>query len=259
MYSEDLKNSYPIFDTHAHYDDERFDDIREELFCEMQQNGVYGIVTCGCDEVSSKKAIKLAEDYDFVYAAVGIHPGNIDSGTTIEQIKSLATHPKCVAIGEIGLDYYWVKDNKDLQIEIFENQLMLAKKLNLPVIVHDRDAHQDTMELLKKHKPKGVLHCFSGSVETAKEVLRLGMYIGFGGALTFKNARKALEVADMLPLDRLLLETDCPYMAPVPMRGKRNDSSLIPYVAEKMAEIKNTDAQSVLDIATKNTKKLFNI
>ena len=129
----------------------------------------------------------------------------------------------------------------------------------MPIIVHDREAHGDTLEILKKYKPKGVLHCFSGSVETAKEILNLGMYIGFGGALTFKNARKAVEVAQMLPLDRLLLETDCPYMAPVPMRGKRNDSSLIPFVAEKMAEIKNTDAQSVLDIAAENTRKLFNI
>ena len=190
MYSEDLINSYPIFDTHAHYDDNRFDDIRDDLLTVIHQNGVCGIVTCGCDEVSSKKALKMAEDYSFIYAAVGIHPGNIDSGTTIEQILELATHKKCVAIGEIGLDYYWVDDNKPQQIDVFEKQIELAKKLDLPIIVHDRDAHGDTLEILKKHKPKGVVHCFSGSVEMAQEVIKLGMYIGVGGVVTFNNAKK---------------------------------------------------------------------
>ena len=260
IYPEDCKLNRPlIFDSHAHLDDEKFDDCRDELLQQLKQNGVEGIITCGCDGDSSKAALSLAENYDFVYSAVGIHPENLDSNTPLSVIEEFSKHKKCVAIGEIGLDYYWHSDNKPQQIEAFERQIQLAQKYDLPVIVHDRDAHEDTLNLLLKYKPKGVLHCFSGSVETAKEVLKLGMYIGFGGALTFKNARKALEVAEMLPLDRLLLETDCPYMAPVPKRGKRNDSSLIPYVAEKMAEIKNADAQSVLDIATKNTKELFNI
>ena len=164
-----------------------------------------------------------------------------------------------MAIGEIGLDYYWRQDNKEAQKRVFEEQILLAKELNLPIIVHDREAHDDTLNILKKHKPKGVLHCFSGSAEMAKEVLRLGMYIGLGGALTFKNARKPVEVAEMLPLEKLLLETDCPYMAPVPMRGKRNYSGYIPYIAERVAEIKGIAPQEVLDTTSKNTKQLFNI
>ena len=259
MYSEDLKNSYPIFDTHAHYDDERFDDIREELFCEMQQNGVYGIVTCGCDEVSSKKAIKMAEQNDFIYAAVGIHPGNIDSGTTIEQIKSLATHPKCVAIGEIGLDYYWVDDNKCEQIKIFEQQILIAKELDLPILVHDRDAHGDTLEILKKHKPKGVVHCYSGSVEMAEEIITLGMYIGLGGVITFKNAKKLPDVVKIIPDELLLVETDCPYLAPEPYRGKLCHSGLIKYTAEKIAEIRGTTTEQVLNLTASNARKLFNL
>lgn len=259
MYSEDLKNSYPIFDTHAHYDDERFDDIREELFCEMQQNGVYGIVTCGCDEVSSKKAIKMAEQNDFIYAAVGIHPGNIDSGTTIEQIKSLATHPKCVAIGEIGLDYYWVDDNKCEQIKIFEQQILIAKELDLPILVHDRDAHGDTLEILKKHKPKGVVHCYSGSVEMAEEIIKLGMYIGVGGVITFKNAKKLPDVVKIIPDELLLVETDCPYLAPEPYRGKLCHSGLIKYTAEKIAEIRGTTTEQVLNLTASNARKLFNL
>lgn len=259
MYSEDLKNSYPIFDTHAHYDDERFDDIREELFREMHQNGVYGIVTCGCDEVSSKKAIKMAEDYDFVYAAVGIHPGNINSGTTPEQIRELATHKKCVAIGEIGLDYYWVDDNKCEQIKIFEQQILIAKELDLPILVHDRDAHGDTLEILKKHKPKGVVHCYSGSVEMAEEIIKLGMYIGVGGVITFKNAKKLPDVVKIIPDELLLVETDCPYLAPEPYRGKLCHSGLIKYTAEKIAEIRGTTTEQVLNLTANNARKLFNL
>ena len=259
MYSEDLINSYPIFDTHSHYEDERFDGIRDELFHEMQQNGVCGIVTCGCDEASSKKAIKMAEDYDFIYAAVGIHPGNIDSGTTVEQIKALATHPKCVAIGEIGLDYYWVDDNKREQIDVFEKQIMLARELNLPTIVHDRDAHGDTLEILKKYKPKGVVHCYSGSVEMAEEIIKLGMYIGVGGVITFKNAKKLPDVVKIIPDELLLVETDCPYLAPEPYRGKTCHSGMIKYTAQKIAEIRGTSPQSILELTAKNAKNLFQI
>ena len=259
MYSDDLINSYPIFDTHAHYDDERFDEIRDALFYEMHQNGVCGIVTCGCDEASSKKALKMAEQNDFVYAAVGIHPGNIDSGTTVEQIKSLATHPKCVAIGEIGLDYYWVDDNKREQIEVFEKQILLSKELDLPIIVHDRDAHGDTMEILKKYKPKGVVHCYSGSVEMAEEIIKLGMYIGVGGVVTFNNAKKLPDVVKIIPDELLLVETDCPYLAPVPYRGKLCHSGMIKYTAQKIAEIRGTTPEKILNLTAQNAKKLFNL
>ena len=259
MYSKDLKNSYPIFDTHCHYEDERFDPMRDELFKEMHQNGVCGIVTCGCDEESSKAAIKMAEDYDFVYAAVGIHPGSIDSGTTPEQIRELATHKKCVAIGEIGLDYYWVSDNKQNQIEIFEKQIAIAKELDLPIIVHDRDAHGDTLDILKKHKPKGVVHCYSGSVEMAEEIIKLGMYIGVGGVITFKNAKKLPDVVKIIPDELLLVETDCPYLAPEPYRGKLCHSGLIKYTAEKIAEIRGTTFEKILTLTAKNAKNLFNI
>ncbi len=259
MYSEDLINSYPIFDTHAHYDDERFDDIRESLFAEMHQNGVCGIVTCGCDEASSKKALKMAEQNDFVYAAVGIHPGNIDSGTTVEQIHELAQHKKCVAIGEIGLDYYWVDDNKPQQIEFFEKQILLAKELDLPILVHDRDAHGDTLEILKRHKPKGVVHCYSGSVEMANEIIKLGMYIGVGGVITFKNAKKLPDVVRAIPDELLLVETDCPYLAPEPYRGKLCHSGMIKYTAQKIAEIRGTTPENILNLTAKNAKNMLNL
>lgn len=259
MYSDDLINSYPIFDTHAHYDDERFNRIRDELFHEMHQNGVCGIVSCGCDEASSKAALKMAEDYSFIYAAVGIHPGNIDSGTTPEQIRSLANHPKCVAIGEIGLDYYWVDDNKQRQIEIFEQQILIAKELDLPILVHDRDAHGDTLEILKRHKPKGVVHCFSGSVEMAQEIIKLGMYIGVGGVITFKNAKKLPDVVRIIPDELLLVETDCPYLSPEPYRGKLCHSGLIKYTAQKIAEIRGTTTEQILNLTAKNAKNLFQI
>ena len=258
-YSNDFITTAPIFDTHSHYEDPRFDDIRDQLFTTMHQNGVCGIVTCGCDETSSKAALKMAEDYDFVYAAVGIHPGNIDSGTTIEQIKALATRKKCVAIGEIGLDYYWVDDNKREQIEIFEKQIVLAKELDLPIIVHDRDAHGDTLEILKKYKPKGVVHCFSGSVEMAQEIIKLGMYIGVGGVITFKNAKKLPDVVRIIPDELLLVETDCPYLAPEPYRGKLCHSGMINLTAGKIAEIRNTTTEQILNLTTQNAKKMFDL
>ena len=250
-----------IFDSHAHYTDKAFNEDREIMLGSLKESGVCGIINCGADIESSVSSVDLASKYDYIYAACGIHPEEADKTPEnyIDILRDLAKNEKCVAIGEIGLDYYWRQDTKDLQKELFEKQILLSKELDLPIIVHDREAHGDTMEILKKHRPKGVLHCFSGSPETAAEVLKLGMYIGLGGALTFKNARKAVEVAQMLPLDRLLLETDCPYMAPVPMRGKRNNSGYIPFIAEKVAEIKGIDPQSVLDVTTENTKVLFNI
>ncbi len=250
-----------IFDSHAHYTDRAFNDDRENMLGSLKESGISGVINCGADLPSSEFSLKLAEDYDFIYAACGIHPEEVDDlpENYQELLRSMAESKKCVAIGEIGLDYYWRQDNKETQKKVFEEQIILAKELNLPIIVHDREAHGDTLEILKKYKPQGVLHCFSGSPETAKEIINLGMYIGLGGALTFKNARKAVEVAEILPLGRLLLETDCPYMAPVPMRGKRNNSSYIPFVAEKVAEIKNMAAQEILNITAENVKKLFNI
>lgn len=250
-----------IFDSHAHYTDKAFNDDRENLLGSLRESGICGVINCGADLKSSQGSLELSEKYDFIFAAYGIHPEEIDGlpDNYIDVLREMATNEKCVAIGEIGLDYYWRQDNKEKQKEVFEKQIILAKELNLPIIVHDREAHGDTLEILKRHKPQGVLHCFSGSTEMAKEILRLGMFIGLGGALTFKNAKKPLEVAEALPLDRLLLETDCPYMAPVPMRGKRNDSRYIPYVAEKFAEIKGISPQEVLNAATENTKKLFDI
>ena len=246
-----------IFDTHAHYDDERFDDIREELLSSLQKNGVGAAITCGCDKESSKKALEMAEKYQNVFSAVGIHPSNINSGTTIEEIENLAKHKKCVAIGEIGLDYYWTQDNKPLQKEIFIKQLELAKKLNLPVLIHDRDAHADTLEILREYKPKGVVHSFSGSPEMAKELIELGIYIGIGGVITFKNAKKLPDVVKMLPMDRMLLETDAPYLTPVPYRGKTNHSAMIYFSAEKIAEIKETSTEEILKQTFLNAKNLF--
>ncbi len=250
-----------IFDTHAHYDDEKFDEDREDLLTSLPSKGVINVINCGCDLDSSLKSIKFTEKYGYFYSAVGIHPSNITDGSydELEKIKELYSHPKCVAVGEIGLEYHYDFVPKDKQLDIFEKQIALANELDLPVIVHDREAHEDTMNLLKKYKPMGVVHCFSGSVEMAKEVLKLGMYIGLGGAVTFKNARKPLEVAEFVPTDRLLLETDCPYMSPVPFRGQRNSSDLIAFSAEKIAEVKGMDTQALIDIANENAHSLFNI
>jgi TatD DNase family protein len=250
-----------IFDSHAHYTDKAFNDDRENMLGSLKESGICGVINCGADLLSSEKSVALSEKYDYIYCACGVHPEEVDGlpDNYIDILRNMAQNEKCIAIGEIGLDYYWRQDNKELQKKVFEEQILLAKELALPIIVHDREAHEDTLDILKKHKPKGVLHCFSGSVETAKEILKLGMYIGLGGAVTFKNAKKPVEVAEMLPLDRLLLETDCPYMAPVPMRGKRNYSAYIQYVAEKIGEIKGIDPQTVTDQATENTKTLFGI
>lgn len=246
-----------IFDTHAHYEDEVFNEIRLTMFTNFENHGVGRVLTCGCDKNSSEKALEMAKTYDFVYAAVGIHPGNLDSKTTVLEIEELANREKCVAIGEIGLDYYWTQDNKTEQKEVFIAQIELAKKLGLPVIVHDRDAHADCLEILKKHKPKGVVHSYSGSVEMAEELLKLDMYFGIGGVITFKNAKKLPDVVKMLPEDKILLETDAPYLSPVPYRGKVNNSALIYLTAEKIAEIRNTTTEHILNVTFNNAKRLF--
>lgn len=250
-----------IFDSHAHYDDERFNDDRETLLNSFPEKGVSGVISCGTKIQNSEFAVNLSKKYDFIYSAVGFHPLDLDEyyDGALEKIKELASDKKCVAIGEIGLDYHYEKETRDFQLEILEKQLQLACELDLPIIFHDREAHEDTMNLLKEYKPKGVVHCFSGSVEMAKEIVKLGMYIGLGGAVTFKNAVKPCEVAKYVPEDRLLIETDAPYMTPVPFRGKRCDSLHIPYTAEKIAELRGVTAQEVLDLTNKNARTLFNI
>lgn len=259
LYPDDCKLTEPlIFDSHAHFDDERFDDCRDTLLNELSKS-VCGIVTCGCDKDSCKKALSIAQNHNFVYAAVGIHPCNTDSGTTVEDIERLAQHKKCVAIGEIGLDYYWEPDKKNEQKQIFISQIELAKKLDLPIIVHDREAHADTLQILKEYRPKGVVHCYSGSPEMANEIIKIGMYIGVGGVVTFKNAKRLPEVVEAIPEDRLLIETDTPYLAPVPYRGETCHSGLIPLTAEKIAEIRKTTAKEILKITAKNAKTLFGI
>lgn len=250
-----------IFDTHAHYDDERFDEDREALLALLPQKGVCGVINCGTTVATSQVSVSLAERYGYFYAAAGIHPEEANGITDadFDALLPLFNHPKVVAVGEIGLDYYWDSVAKETQLDVFARQLDLANQLHLPVIIHDREAHEDTLRLLKQYRPQGVMHCFSGSAEFAKEILKLGLYIGLGGAATFKNARKAVEVAAMCPADRLLLETDCPYMAPVPHRGKRNDSSLIVHVAQRLAEVRGEDAQTLVDRCRENAKRLFQI
>lgn len=249
-----------IFDAHAHYDDKWFDEDRDNLLSSMPQNGVSCIVNASVDIATAHTAIGYAEKYPFVYACAGIHPENLEglAENYIEQLAELYKHPRVVAIGEIGLDYHW-DIPRELQNRVFEEQLQLANDLGAPVVIHDREAHGDTMELLRKYRPKGLMHCFSGSVEMLKEVMKLGMYISLGGTVTFKNARVPVEVAAAVPIDRLLLETDAPYLSPVPHRGKRNDSTNIAYTAQRIAEIRGMDAQELIDITTENAKRMYGI
>lgn len=250
-----------IFDTHSHYDDKRFSPDREDLLKSLQSQGVSLAVSCGCDIETTQFNFDLAQGYDFMYFAAGFHPECLEGASLddLRIIEKFAKNKKCVAIGEIGLDYHWMSSSKQVQQDFFEAQIDLAKKMDLPVIVHDREAHGDTLDILKNTKPKGVVHCFSGSKEMAREIIKLGMYIGLNGVVTFSNARKSLEVVKEIPLDRLVLETDCPYLAPVPFRGKRNDSSLIPHIAEKIGLVLNMDTQELLNITAENGKRLYNI
>ncbi len=252
-----------IFDTHAHYDDEQFDTDREELLGQvLPQKGVCRVLNMGADLAGCRDTLALTRAYDYIYGAVGIHPECAKElpADWLSQLRSLLKEEKIVAVGEIGLDYHWLEEcPKDRQKEVFEAQLALSKELSLPVAVHDREAHGDTLALLKKFRPKGVVHCFSGSLEMAREVLKLDMYLGFGGVVTFKNARHAQEVVREIPLERLLLETDAPYMSPEPYRGKRNDSSLIYYVAEKIGELRDISPEMVLKAARDNAGRLFGI
>lgn len=250
-----------IFDTHSHYDDEWFDEDRHSLLEGLKDKGVVNLVSCGCDIKSTMDNMALANEYDYIYFAAGFHPENLEgfSLDDLDFIAEAAQNKKCVAIGEIGLDYHWMASSKEKQIEFFEEQILLANDLKMPIIVHDREAHGDTMDILRKTKPQGVVHCFSGSKEMAREIIKLGMYIGLNGVATFKNARKSLEVVREIPIERLVLETDCPYLAPEPNRGKRNDSSNIPFIAERIGEVLNMDAQEILNITCENAKRLYNI
>lgn len=250
-----------IFDTHSHYDDRRFDADRDGLISSLFANGMSGIIHAATDIASSEFGIEQSRKYERYYASVGIHPENADSVASgyIDSLRLLAQSEKVVAIGEIGLDYHYEGYDKASQIELFTSSVELANELNLPVIVHCRDAVGDCMEILKRLKPKGVMHCYSGSPETARELLDLGMYIGFTGAITFKNAKKAAEVLKILPLDRLLLETDCPYMAPEPLRGKRCDSSMIRFTAQRAAEVMGVESDELLAATEENAVRVFGI
>ncbi|MGG7165159.1 TatD family hydrolase [Clostridium ihumii] len=253
-----------IFDSHAHYDDESFNEDREVILKNIQENGVIGVLNCGADLDGVKDSINLANKYDFIYAAIGIHPSDceiVNKELMDEFKKYYNENNKIKAIGEIGLDYYWDENpSKEIQKEAFRMQMNLARELKLPVIIHDRDAHKDTLEIMKEFKDvTGVVHCFSGSVEFAKECVKMGYYIGIGGVLTFKNAKVIKEVVKEIEMDRILLETDCPYMAPTPYRGKRNQSDYINFVVEKIMEIKGISKEDVENITLQNTKKLFDI
>lgn len=251
-----------IFDTHAHYADSAFDEDREAVLAELPSKGVSYVMLASSSVKDTAENAQLAGCYDYIYAASGVHPESVDTDPEdyLDIVRKTAlSSPKIKAIGEIGLDYHYEGYDREKQIRFFEEQIVLAKELVLPIIVHSRDATEDTMTLLKKHRPQGILHCFSGSAETAKEVIKLGMYIGFTGVITFKNAKKAIKALEAVPLDRLLLETDCPYMAPVPFRGKRCDSSMIAYTAEKAAEIKGISVQELVDITCENAKRIYSI
>lgn len=253
-----------IFDTHAHYDDEAFDEDREELLWKMKEQGVEFIVNVGANIASTKKTIELVQRYPFLYGAVGIHPSETEELKEEDMLwlKKASVQKDIVAIGEIGLDYYWPEPDREIQKKWFIRQLALASEVKLPVIIHSRDAAEDTLEILKewdKDKTGGVIHCFSYSKEIAREYLSMGYYFGIGGVLTFKNARKLVEAVEIIPMEKILLETDCPYLAPEPYRGKRNQSGYIDFVAEKLAKLKGITKEEVLRITSDNAKNFYHL
>ena len=252
-----------IFATHAHYDDRQFEEDRAELLSSMQEQGVGMIVDAGSDIASWDKIGQLTEQYPFIYGAIGVHPdevGELDE-EKMQRMEKLLSGEKMVAVGEIGLDYYWDKEKRDLQKKWFIRQLELARQLDLPVIIHSREAAADTMEIMKQHAKglDGVIHCFSYSLEQAKEYVNMGFYLGIGGVVTFKNAKKLKEVVGKIPLESLVLETDSPYLAPVPNRGKRNSSLNLVYVAEEIAALKGVSYEEVVRQTTENAKKLYRL
>ena len=253
-----------IFETHAHYEDVKFDSDREELLASLPKQNIEYVINVGSNLETTNKSIELAKQYDYIYAAIGVHPSDVEEldESSYDVLEKAAKFEKTVAIGEIGLDYYWDKEPavQAKQREWFKRQMLLAKQHNLPVIIHSRDAAEDTMRVMKEVKAEeipGVIHCYSYSVEMAKEFVKMGYYIGIGGVLTFKNAKKLKEVAAEIPLERILLETDCPYMAPEPHRGERNSSLYLPYVVEKLAEIRNISKEEIISTTNQNARKLF--
>jgi TatD DNase family protein len=252
-----------LFDTHAHYDSSAFNADREAVLASMPEQGVELILNPGCEIESSKTAVALAEKFPYVYAAVGVHPSDCGDWTedTLAQLRALAGHPRVKAIGEIGLDYYWKENPPALfQQKVFHAQLDLAEELSLPVIVHDREAHRDCLEVVKAHpNVTGVYHCYSGSLEDAKILVKLGWMLSFTGVVTYKNARKALEVLEWLPMERIMIETDSPYLTPEPFRGKRNDSGHVHLVAETIARVKGLEPEEVARVTLENGKRFFHI
>lgn len=253
-----------LFDTHVHLNASQFAEDEEEVIKRAQSEGVENMVVVGFDKETIQGAIRIAEKYDFIYASVGWHPVDaIDmKDEDLIWIEKLAGHPKVVALGEMGLDYYWDKSPKDIQKDVFRKQIRLAKKVKLPIIIHNREATQDIVDILKEEGAEevgGIMHCFSGSIETAKECIAMNFYISFGGPVTFKNAKKPKEVATELPLEKLLIETDCPYLTPHPYRGKRNEPAYVKLVAEQIAELKGVSFEEVARQTSKNAKKVFKI
>lgn len=253
-----------IFDTHAHYDDDAFEEDRDVLLKDMKNRGVDFIVNVGASMDSTRKTLKLAEEYSFIYAAIGVHPSETEGLTEedMEWLKDRACESKVVAIGEIGLDYYWPEPDSSIQKKWFERQLQLAGEVKLPIIVHSREAAKDTLDMLKAYRQNitgGVIHCFSYTKEIAREYLNMDFYFGIGGVLTFKNARKLVEAVEYIPMERILLETDCPYLAPEPYRGKRNQSDYIDFAARKLSEIKKISKEEVLKQTMKNAKEFYGI
>ena len=253
-----------LFDSHAHLDDERFWEDRDAVIQSMPEAGVGLIMNVGADMPSSRRSLVLAKKYPFIYAAVGVHPHDVEDMTEadLQDLRELAGEEKVRAIGEIGLDYHYDKSPRDKQKYWFEKQIELAQDLDLPIIIHCRDAMQDCMDILRSYdfsRTSGVMHCYSGSAETAEEVVKMGMYVAFGGAITFKNNKKACHVVQSVPLERLLIETDCPYLTPEPYRGKRNDSRYVKYVAEKVAEFRGLPVEEVEKVTMTNAKCLFQI
>lgn len=252
-----------LFDTHAHFEDDQFNNDRDEVLKSLKEYGVGNICNVGSSMKSSRAGAALAEKYDFVCASVGVHPSETADLTEadMEELKNLASNPKVCAIGEIGLDYHYPDDvEPKIQRKWFIRQIELAKELNMPIIVHDRESRGEGLEILKEYNvSNGVVHCFSGSAETAREIVKLGMMVSFTGVLTFKNARRAIDACAAVPLDRLMIETDCPYMAPEPHRGKRNFSGYVEFVARKMAEIKNVSYEEIVRITEENAKRFYGI
>ena len=251
-----------LFDTHAHLNDPAFDPDREELMAGLAAKGIGYVMNAGCSLQSSRDIVKMAEQYPWLYGSVGSHPDSADevNEEVIEQYRQLCQHEKVKAIGEIGLDYYYEDIPRDIQKNAFRMQMQLAKETGLPVIIHEREAHDDGMRIVKEFPSvTGVFHCYSGSAEMARQLVKMGWYIGFTGVLTFKNARKAVETAASIPLDRIVIETDCPFMAPEPYRGKRNDPGYLPRMAEKLAEIRGISVEEAIAATTENAKRLYRI